>query len=167
MNNALHLKRAAIRVQRDESGATLVEFAISLILFMMLILGIAEFSVALYSYHFVSYSAQQAARYAIVRGSRWQTACASADSYDCDASAANIQDYVRGIAAPLINPNAITVSTTWPGTTPSGSTTGCTPANKGGCVVDIRVTYPFSFSIPLVPAGTLQFSANSEMVIQE
>lgn len=167
MKMPLHLKPAAVRLHRDESGATLVEFAISLILFMVLILGVVEFSVAIYSYHFVSYSAQQAARYAIVRGSRWKTACASANSYDCDASAADIQDYVRGIAAPLINPNAITVSTSWPGTTPSGSTTGCTPANKGGCVVDIKVTYPFSFSVPLVPSKALQFSANSQMVIQE
>lgn len=161
------LKAAALRVHRQESGATLVEFAISLILFMTLILGIVEFSLAMYSYHFVSYSAQQAARYAIVRGSRWKSACPSADSYDCDASAANIQDYVRGLASPGIDPNSITVTTSWPGTTPSGSATGCTPANKGGCVVTINVSYPFNISIPFVPAKTLQFSANSEMVIQE
>lgn len=161
------MKCAAIRGHRAESGATLVEFAIACILFMTLVLGVAEFSLAIYSYHFVSYSAQRAARYAIVRGSRWKSGCATADSFECDASAADVQEYVRGLAPPLINPKAITVSTTWPGTTPSGSSTNCTPTNKSGCVVDINVSYPFNISIPLVPSKTLQFSARSEMVIQE
>lgn len=162
-----NLKPAAIRVHRDESGAALVEFAISCILFISLILGIAEFSLAIYSYHFVSYSAQQAARYAIVRGSRWKSACPSAGSFNCDASAANVQDYVRSLASPGIDPNSISVSTTWPGTTPSGVASSCTPANKGGCFVNINVTYPFNLSIPFVPAQVLQFSASSQMVIQQ
>lgn len=167
MTRNQNLKTAAIKVHREESGSSLVEFAISCLLFLVLVFGIAEFSLAIYSYHFVSYSAQQAARYAIVRGSRWSSTCASANSYDCSATATNVQDYVRGLSAPLINPNEITVKTTWPGTTPSGSSTGCTPSNKGGCVVDIQVSYPFNIQIPLVPSKTLQFSSSAEMVIQE
>lgn len=162
-----HLQQATRRVHREESGAALIEFAISLVLFLMLILGVAQFSLAVYCYHFVSFTAQKAARYAIVRGSHWESACASANSFNCDATAANVQDYVRGLTTPLINPNSITVSTTWPGTTPSGSTTGCTPANKGGCIVNVNVRYPFNIHIPLVPSRTLQFSASSQMVIQQ
>jgi Flp pilus assembly protein TadG len=160
-------KALSITALREETGATLVEFAISLLLFLILVLGIAEFSFAIYSYHFVSYGAQQAARYAIVRGSHWNTACSSTVNYSCDASSTSIQDYVRSLASPGINPNSISVTTTWPGTTPSGSTTSCTPTNKAGCVVKITVSYPFNFSLPLVNPGVLQFSSSSQMVIQQ
>ena len=36
--------------------------------FMSMLLGIADFSRALYAYHFVSHAAREAARYAMVRG---------------------------------------------------------------------------------------------------
>jgi Flp pilus assembly protein TadG len=163
----MNYKAAAARFHRQESGATMVEFAVSLILFMSLFLAVIEFSLAIYSYDFVSYGAQQAARYAIVRGSRWKTACASTNSYDCVASAGNIQDYVRGLASPGIVANSINVTTNWPGTTPTGSTTGCSPANANGCVVNINVTYPFNLAIPFAASKTLQFSASSQMVIED
>lgn len=160
-------KSVLIRASREESGASLVELSISLLLFVGLILSIAEFSFAIYSYHFVSYGAQQAARYAIVRGSHWTTACSSTVNYDCTASATNVQDYVRSIASPGITPSSISVTTTWPGVTPSGSTTNCSPANRSGCVVQITVSYPFNLEIPFVPAKSLQFSSSAQMVIQQ
>jgi Flp pilus assembly protein TadG len=144
-----------------------VEFAISIVLFMMLIVGIAWFAIAMYTYHYVSYSAQQAARYAVVRGAHWKSNCTSGSEFACTATNTSVQDYLRGIAPPLINPSLITVTTTWPGTTPSGSTTGCSPANKSGCLVEVTVSYPFSMHVPLAPSTTLQLSANSEMVIQQ
>src|ERR1700751_129670 len=54
---------------KDERGATLVEFAFVLIIFMTILFGIVGFGHALYAYHFVSHPAREAARYAAVRGS--------------------------------------------------------------------------------------------------
>lgn len=162
------LHAALIRFRREERGASLVEFAVSIVLFMTLIVGIAWFAMAMYAYHYVSYSAQQAARYAIVRGADWgTTTCAAANSYACNATAANVQSYIRSVAPAGINPNDVTVTTTWPGTTPSGSATGCSPANKSGCLVNVTISYPFAMYIPLVPTTSLQFSASAQMVVQE
>lgn len=154
-------------IQRREQGATLLEFAVSIVLFVMLFLAIAEFSLAMYTYHFVSYSAQEAARYAIVHGGGWSSACTAGDQYNCSATASTVQDYTRGLASAGIDPNQITVTTTWPGKTPAGTSTGCSHANNSGCVVDVTVSYPFNMSFSLIPASSLDFTASSEMVIQE
>ena len=57
---------------KSESGSGLVEYSIVFILLMTMLLAIADFSRALYAYHFVSNSAREAARYASVRGSYMQ-----------------------------------------------------------------------------------------------
>ena len=137
---------------------------------MTLIVGMAEFALAMYAYHFVSYSAQQAGRYAIVRGAHWNsTPCSNTDvyEYNCEASSTNVQNYVRAIAPPGINPGAITVTTTWPGTGPGGSKTGCSTKNSAGCMVQITVQYPFAMNLPLIPHRLLNFSASSHLIIQE
>lgn len=162
------LRRFAKMLRQDETGATLAEFAISCIILLTAIVVVAETCFAMYAYHFVSYSAQQAARYAIVHGDRWgSTTCASASTYDCNATAANIQSYVQGLAPSGMNGSAVTVTTTWPGTTLSGSTTGCSTPNSDGCLVQITVSYPFGVNFPLLPTETLQFTAHSQMVIEQ
>jgi Flp pilus assembly protein TadG len=147
--------RDAIRAMKkreefSDTGSTVVELALSIILLMTLIFGIAEFSRALYTYHFISNAAREASRYAIVRGascSSWASAC--------PASAADIQSYVRSITPEGINPNAVTVTTTW------------TPNNSPGNLVKVNVQYGFTFDLPFLPLGTMNMASDSQMVISQ
>ncbi len=128
----------------------MVEFALSIILLMTLLLGIIDFCRALYAYHFVSNAAREGSRYAMVRGadcSGWATAC--------PASAADIQSYVRSISPQGINPNGVTVTTAW------------TPNNTPGSLVKVNVQYNFSFDLPLLPSAAIHMASDSQMVISQ
>ncbi len=55
----------------------------SLIIFLTFLFGIMQVGFALYTYIFISEASREGARYAIVRGATWGTACASYTSSDC------------------------------------------------------------------------------------
>src|SRR5690348_1263578 len=133
------------RLLKSECGSGLVEYAIITILFMTMLLGIADFSRALYAYHFVSSQAREAARYAMVRGcSTTSTHCPVA------ATASDIQTFVKNV--PLgIDSSKVTVPTpTW------------TPDHKPGSVVSVEVDYAFNFIFPFVSTNTLNFKSTSQ-----
>jgi Flp pilus assembly protein TadG len=144
-----------------------------------LIFGIVDFGEALYAYHFVANAAREGTRYAIVRGS----SCTGL-SGGCPASSSDIQSYVQNLASGIgINSNSVTIDTTssdvWPGTGPSGSCNTTEGNNSPGCIVQVKVVYPFNFAIPLLPThacplptgGTttanICMSSTSEMVISQ
>lgn len=168
------------RFLREEGGSKLAEFALVVTLLFMLIIGILDCSIALYAHHFVSWAAEEGTRYAAVRGADWTSDCSTSAppgftiGYDCNASASDIQNYVQSLAPPGLVPSSITVNTTstfvWPGTTPDCSTapcTGCsTNTNSQGCFVRVQVTYPFTFTMPLLPQSSFNLTATSEKVIQ-
>ncbi len=138
----------------------------------MLLIGIIDCSLALYAHHFVSWAAEEGTRYAAVRGADWPSACSTsappgfAISYDCAASAADIQNYVQSLAPPGIAASSITVKTdssfVWPGTTPDCSTAPCTScstnSNGQGCFVRVQVSYPFTFTLPLLPQSSINLT---------
>jgi Flp pilus assembly protein TadG len=144
-----------VSAAHHERGSALVEFAIASTLTLTLIFGIVDFARGLYTYHLVSNAARAGSRYAIVRGS----ACTVAS---CPATSDSIQTYVRGLA-PGIDPNSLTVATTWPG---NGGTCAA-GANDAGCPVTVTVTYPFRFMIRLLPSFTMSMSSASTMVISQ
>lgn len=133
-----------------ERGASMVETAVGLLVFLMLVFGIMDFGRAMYTYDAVSSAARLGTRYAIVRGSQCQFA-------GCPATASSIQTFVRAQVA-LLDPNRITVTTTWPGTA------NC---NAPGCPVAVTVTYPFRFASGLLPSMTLSMSSTSQMIISQ
>ena len=51
-------------------GATLVEFALSFVLFLMLMMAILEGAVMLWTYSTLAHATRQAGRYAMVHGAR-------------------------------------------------------------------------------------------------
>ena len=167
--------RRLIGVIRDEQGSQLVEFAVSIMVLLMAILGIFGFCLAIYSYQFVAYAAESGARYAMVRGADWKTSCNTSApphfslSYGCIVGTDDVQNYVRNIAIPGINASSITVNTTWPGTTPNctSNCSVCTNTKSQGCFVKVQVTYPFQFLLPFLPASTFSLASTSEKVIQE
>jgi Flp pilus assembly protein TadG len=143
--------------RRGERGSALVEFALVSTALLMLIFGIIDFGRALYTYHLVSNAARLGTRYAIVRG----TACTPRSTPDvCPATTTQVQTYVRG-TAPGVDPNAMTVTTTWP------TSTGCTGTGAPGCVVSVQVQYTFHFMTLLMPHFTLPISSTSKMVVSQ
>lgn len=163
-------------IRKEERGDTLLEFAISAIVIFTLLFGIMEFARAMYLYHFVSYAAQAGTRYAIVRGSSWPTACSSSTTgLECNAANTDVATYLKGIAPPGVDTSKLTVTTTWPGTAAGSSGATCanttTPAktndNNPGCIVQVQVTYPFTFIAPFMPTATPTFSATSQQAIQQ
>ena len=162
------LRRAWKRFAADERGDSLVEFGISISVLLMSVFGVIDCARAIYTYHFVSYAAQEGARYAMVRGEDWSSSCASATSYGCIASASNVSTYVQSLTPLGITASKVTVTTTWPQTTATGSSTGCNTAatqNAKGCLVKVNVSYSFKFMLPYLPTGSLAMASTSDEVI--
>jgi Flp pilus assembly protein TadG len=152
----------------EDGGGSLVEFAFVLLGLLMAMFCVVDFSLSMYAYHFVSYAAQEGTRYAMVRGADWPSSCASAGSYDCRASSANITSFVQGLTAPGLNASNITVTPSWPELTVDGSSTGCNTTateNSKGCMVKVQVSYSFHFIMPLFPTSALTMTSTSQQVI--
>lgn len=155
-------------LMRQEAGSALVEFAASAFLFFTLVFGIMECSRAVYTYHFLANAAQEATRYAMVRGATWTSACASATSSNCIASSSDVTTYVQSLASAGITKSSITVSTSWPGTDATGATClvpSSVPTNTPGCVVAVTTAYSFSYVSPLLPKKALALTSTSQVTI--
>lgn len=168
-----------LRLGRDESGGSMLEMALSVLILLTLLFAVFNWTVAMYVYHFTSYAAQQATRFAMVRGHTWSknstTNCSTSAPpsfsmpFNCTASSADIQNFVQNLAMPGIVPSNVTINTTnsyvWPGTTPDGTTAPCsTNANAQGCMVKVTVSYTFNF-LPLLKLSAFPISATSEKPI--
>lgn len=135
-------KRAS---KRNDRGAALLEFGMVMLVFFMFVFGVMDFGRALYNYHFVSHAAREATRYAIVRGST------STDP----VTANEISAYVKNITPLGINPQDITVSTSW------------TPNDAPGSSVRVEVSDSFRPMMPFFTKYHMQFSDASQMVISQ
>jgi Flp pilus assembly protein TadG len=170
--------RKMFRLARQERGSSLVEMAMTMWVLMLLLFGVFEAAYAMYAYHFVSYAAQEATRFAMVRGYTWSkdetTNCSTSAPpsftmpYTCTASVTDIQNYVQSLATGGISPGSVTINTSsayvWPGVNPDNSTTNCTTANSQGCMVRVKVSYSFN-SLPFLTKFSATASAVSEKVI--
>jgi Flp pilus assembly protein TadG len=154
---------------RGEEGQTIVETAMSIIILMTFMFGVMEGSLAVYSYHFISEAAREGARYAMVRGSTAGAACGTSyNSYDCVASAANIQTYVQFLGYPGINPSNMTVTSAW-ATFATGNSCPASPSpcNSPGNQVTVTVSYSFPLNVPFIPPHTYTMSSSAAMIIQQ
>jgi Flp pilus assembly protein TadG len=153
-----------ISLLKNECGSGLVEYAIVFVIFMTMLLGIADFGRAMYAYHFVSSAARDATRWAAVNGAN----CAQDGSCAAAASTASIQNFVKNAPAG-IDPTKITVNPTWP--ILANSPTVCsTTQNAPGCTVRVQVQYAFSFAVPIVgklvnSGNPLTLSSTSQMLV--
>ena len=147
-----------------EEGATLVEAAVGMVIILALFIGLLEICLALYASHFVADAAREASRYAIVRGS--MSCSDSPNLTNCNATSDEIQAWVRSLGYPGINPQQLSVTTTWPS---SGSDCypSASPCNNPGNLVKVAVTYAFPLDIPLWKRATINLSSASEMVISQ
>jgi len=154
------------RGTHGEEGATLVEFGISCSVLFLMLFGIIQVSLLVYTYDFVSEAARDSARYAIVRG----TKCIGMP--DCNATSAQIQTHVKSLNYPAINTSKLTATATWyqAAAAPPNmvwSTCTVTPCNIQGNAVKVTVQYPFKLSIPFWGTKTVNLSNSSQMVISQ
>ncbi len=160
------------RLGASEQGDGLIEFAIVAGVLFTCLFGIMGVSEAGYAYHFTSYAAREATRYALVRGSTWGTAtCASPTTSNCNATSVDVQNFVKSIVTPGINSGSgLVVTTTWPGSKLAGSMLNCYSTNGNnspGCLVKVQVSYSFSYSMPFLPTAPLVLKSTSQVVVMQ
>lgn len=158
---------------KDESGAALVEMALSCSILLMLLLGLFEMTLAFYTYHYVSAAAREGSRWAIVRGN---SSCANTPNLSsaCPSGATedDIANYVKTLGYPGIDSGkymTVTVYTsqvsadnaTW---TSCGEGTAC---NAPGDQVQVTVRYDFPLNVPFWRSVTLPVSSSSSMVYSQ
>jgi Flp pilus assembly protein TadG len=157
-----------LRRLKGEDGNNLIEYALVFMFFMSMVLGIVDFSRALYTYHFLSNAAREATRYASVRGSTCNddSSCSAATPDTGPAGPGNsvVQDYVATIVPPGIDSSKVTVQPNW--LVQASSPPICnTTINAPGCTVVVQVSYNFTFVVPFIRSTSLPLSSSSEMII--
>jgi Flp pilus assembly protein TadG len=133
------------RGRGSQRGTSMAEFALIAIPCLTLFFGIMNFALALYCYDFVGYSAQQAARYAIVHGATATTV----------ATTGSVKTYVAGLVAGVLDTTLLTVTTAW------------SPNNSPGSVVTVTVGYTFKPLTALVSTVNINLSQTAAMVISQ
>jgi Flp pilus assembly protein TadG len=150
----------SLRQLKDDCGSGLVEYAIVLLMFMAMILGIIDFGRVLYTYHFLSNVTREASRWAAVNGST----CAADSTCAAPASSTDIQTYVTNHTPPGIDTSKITTTPSWPINADSPAVCSTT-ANSPGCTAQVQTSYVFSFLFPFIHNGTMTMSSTSDMII--
>ena len=132
----------ARRRRQRQRGATLVEGALALMVFAVLVAGILQLGLAGAISNTVSFAAQRAARYASVRGS------ASGHA----ATATDVQSMARQYAAPF-NGTGLSVTVTW------------TPNNSPGSTVTVNVACSLTPSLLPITKTALNLKATAARTI--
>jgi len=134
--------RSSVRRFVDaQSGQTIVEFALSALLFFTLLFGTIELGMLIWRYNMVANLAQEGARWASVRGS----------TSSIPASNSDVQTHVQGRAGGMM----VTA------TTPLGAPSALQP----GQTLSVQVQTTVAPLTQLVPHGTLTLSSTASMVI--
>ncbi len=154
---------AGVRARRwRQRGSVLVEQAFVLPIMLALMFGAIDMSRALYTYHYVSYIARDATRWASVRS----------NTSINGSSVGQVQGYVSNVTGMGMNSAAITSNTSYvapPNATPlcPGGLADSNSNNKPGCIVQVTVNYDFKFIVPLIPGGGFTMSSESQMLITQ
>ena len=141
MKRGAHLATSPRR--RREKGSTLLESAVLLLTFLVMVLGIMDWGRMMLANNFISYGAREGARYAATHG----------NSATHPASTSDISTLVKNEAVGL-DTSKITVTTTW---TPSGN-------NSPGSTVNVVVQYSFTAIAPYMP-GNMTLKSSSTMTV--
>jgi Flp pilus assembly protein TadG len=136
--------RCKSRARRAERGAETVEFALSLVLVLMLLYGTMEFGRFVYSYNVLASATREATRYAVVHGSKSGAPATAADV------AAQVKHWAVGL-----DPSALTVTTTW------------TPGNSPGSTVQVQTQYRLTPVATLLLRSPITVGSRSQMMISQ
>ena len=131
-----------VTTRRARKGAAMVEGALVLTVYFMLIFGIVEFGWAVYAYNSVSAASRVGSRYAMVRS--------SASGHP--ASSTDILNHVSGQTVGL-DRTALTVTTTW------------TPNSNPGSTVKVTVRYTYRPFSLLTFSNSVGIQASSSRIV--
>lgn len=142
--------RLARALRREDSGSTLIEFALSATVLFSLVFCFMETCLAFYTHDLISELAREGTRYAMVRGAT----CPTAASPTCEVTASQVNAWVAAIKLPNLAGGKMTINTTYPnGNEAVGST------------VSVQITYVFPITMPFVPQSSLTMSSTSQAYI--
>ena len=130
------------RRRTTQRGNALVEGALTISAFLMIFLGIIDFSRMSYAYNSVQYLSREATRYASVRGT----------SSGRVVDSAAVTTFVNARMVGLDTAITPVITTTW------------TPNKNIGSEVKVKVDYTFKPFVPGIPT-TLHLIGTSAMVI--
>jgi Flp pilus assembly protein TadG len=133
---------------RTERGQSLVEFSLSVMIFIMIIVGVVEVGRAVWSYNTLASAAREGSRYAMVHG-----AVATAHSGPA-ANDAKVQAAVAKYSSNL-EPSDLTITSAWP----DGN-------NAVGSHVKVTATYRFDTLFSrLLGVSPITMTSTSTMTI--
>lgn len=129
-----------IALWSDCRANVLVESALSLSVFLMLLFGVCDFGRLVWTYNLLAHGAREGVRYAVVRGNTTTT----------PATASDVSTYAKN---QMLGISGETVNVTW------------SPDNSPGNPVNVNVTYSFVPVTFFAPSFTVRSRAQS-IVIQ-
>lgn len=163
--------------RRRSPGQSLVEFALVLPIFLLLLFGLIDGARLVYQHTVLSQAAREGARVASVEAS-WigmsGSGCGTSGGPVCPATVAAMRTDVLTAANRNIQPFAALTSGSLQtrcdpsGGTPTGTWSATTCTNNGpGNVVSVRVSSTFTAITPIVSRiiGSVPMSASASMVI--
>jgi Flp pilus assembly protein TadG len=140
-----------MRGRRTRRGQALVEFALAIIVFLVLVMGIVDFGRGIYTYNGVSQAAREVARTASVH---------PGDPLGASSAVAATTNTQKALVPGMQNPVFTCMAA---GTPPTVKATGCLP----GDLVRVEVTAPFTVLTPLLGSlGPFQMKGSSTIEIQ-
>src|SRR5262245_58900466 len=145
--------------RKNELGATLVEYALVMMIFLSLVFGMSAFGHALFVYHHLDHVTKEAARYASVRGATCTNdnktggSCVASNSASATAgptTTADVTAFIDNITPQSIDYTKFTINPICgvsdqgmcAGSTTVSKATNCDPgsgglANNPGCIVSV------------------------------
>jgi Flp pilus assembly protein TadG len=139
-------------LRRDARGQALVEFSLALIVFVVLLMGILDFGMAIYEYNGVSQAAREVARVASVhQGTNFSSA-------QINAVVATQQGLIPGLSSPTYACQTIT----------GGAVALVNNACPTTAFVNVTVTAPYKAATPLLGLlGTWTMKGSSTAQVQQ
>ena len=124
---------------RDEQGGALIEAALVILLYFILIFGMMNVGIVLFAYTNTVYASKVAVRYAAVHSSASATPCTTNDVQNL------IKPYLLGAPA-----GGITINSTW------------SPSNTVGSTFSVTVMLNFPTPLPFTNSFGLQTSTTAQ-----
>lgn len=134
------------RRRSGSSGQAMVEFAMVVTVYLLLLFGIMMMTLSVYYYNTVCSAAREAVRYAIVHS----------PSSASPATTAQIQQIAINNAVNLVS-SQLTVTVSWPAD-------ANLPSQKDA---EVNVSYQYQLHVPFMSAVTMTVASTAQMLVSQ
>ena len=132
--------RVKTRLIGEESGETMISFAMVFPILFGLMFGVMQLCLAYYNYERISELAREGTRYAMLRGST----CKLSTGTTCTVATSDITTYVNAVGLPNLGDGTVSVTPSYP----DGDEV---PGHR----VQVVVSYSYPYTIPFM--STMRF----------